>query len=179
MFPSQSHFQEAAAMFARLGWARWAFLSSVLMLMVVGVRAETPATLDEDPLPVESQWKGKLAQLGTYPSTQFPPEVDAVLTITKRDGNNVEAELRETVPSMDITFLCRGRLTRRADKSLSLELRSYGVKGLPNSGRYLIDVPYTARISGDSIKGSWKYVDKNEGIDMGGDFNLAKMKEAE
>src|SRR5262245_33631468 len=162
-------------MLARL---RWAFLPSVLLL-VIGARAETPTRFDEDPLPVDSQWKGKLAQFGAHPSTQFPPEFDAVVTITRRDGDAVEVELRETVPSMDITFLCRGRLIRRADKSLLLEMRSYGVKGIPNSGRYLIDVPYTARLNGDSIKGSWKYVDKNEGIDMGGDFNLERLKDAE
>jgi hypothetical protein len=177
-FASQSHFLEAAAMFARLDWARWAFLPSILLL-VIGARAETPATFDEDPLPVESQWRGKLAQLGTHPTTQFPPEVDAVMTIARRDGNEVEAELRETVPGMDITFLCRGRLIRRADKSLSLEFRSCGVKGLPNSGRYLLDVPYAARLNGDSIKGSWKYMDKTEGIDMGGDFSLGRVKDGE
>src|SRR5258708_6373314 len=70
-FASKSHFQEAAAMFARLGWAQCVFMPSVLMLLVVGARAETPATPDEDPLPIESQWKGKLAQLGIHPTTQF------------------------------------------------------------------------------------------------------------
>lgn len=161
-------------MFARQGWAHWAISCSLLLLAIRAGSAETPATAEEDPLPVESQWKGKLAQLGSHPNIEFPPEVDATLTISKRDGDNVEAELCETLPGMELTFLCKGRLSRRADKSLWLEVRSYGVKGLANAGMFIVDVPYTARLTGDSLKGAWKYVNKAEGIDLGGDFQLAR-----
>lgn len=164
-------------MFARRGWARWAIsLLALLMAIVIG-GAEPPTMAEEDPLPVESQWKGKLAQLGNHPTTSFPPEVDALLTVTGRDGDNIELELRESTAAMEITFQCRGRIVHRADMSLTLEVRSYRVKGCPNARSFIIDVPYTARLAGDSLKGSWKYVNKVEGIDLGGDFQLARAKD--
>lgn len=161
-------------MFARQGWARWAVSLAILLLTIGRGGAETPTTAEEDPLPVDSQWKGKLAQLGSHPTTSFPPEVDAQLTVLRRDGDDVEIELRETTPAMEITFLCKGRIVRRADMSLTLEMRSYRVKGCPNARSFILDVPYTARIAGDSLKGSWKYVNRSESIDLGGDFQLTR-----
>ncbi len=162
-------------MLTRRGWAHWVISLSILLLVSRVGGAETPPIAEEDLLPAGSQWEGKLAQVGAHPSIQFPSEVNAVLTITRRDGDAFEAELRETMPGMDITFLCRGRLIRRADMSLLLDMRSTSVKGIPNAGLYIVDVPYTARINGDSIKGTWKYVEKNKGIDLGGDFQLRRM----
>src|ERR1051326_2952944 len=67
--------------------------------------AEVPTVTEEEPLPVDSQWKGKFTQHGTHPEVTFPRERGATLAITRRDGNAVELELRETQPGMDITFL--------------------------------------------------------------------------
>ena len=155
--------------------AKRTVLSTVwLALVVVACGAENPALKDEDPLPVDSSWKGKFTQMGTHPDVSFPPELEATLTVVGRDGDNVEIELRESMPGLDVTFLCQGRIRRNADQSLALEFKSHGVKGVPNVGFYLINVPYTARIAGDTIKGSWKYVDKDEGIDLGGDYALTR-----
>src|SRR5262245_24457798 len=143
--------------------ARRMLLALALFAAVASLGAE-PALKDEDPPPADTTWKGKFTQLGTHPGVTYPPEVQATLTVTKRDGDAVELELREAADGLDITFVCRGRVTRHADASLSLEFTSYGVKGNPNASFYLIDVPYTAKIAGDTIKGTWKYVDKAEGI---------------
>jgi hypothetical protein len=136
--------------------------------------AEVPTVTEEEPLPVDSQWKGKFTQHGTHPDVTFPPELEATLTITKRDGDDVELELRETQPGMDITFLCRGRLVRNADRSLTLEFRSHRVKGVPTASFYLLNVPYSARISGNAVKGAWQYVEKDEAIDLSGEFSLTR-----
>ena len=111
---------------------------------------------------------------GTHPEATFPPEVQATLTVTRRDGENIELELREITDGMDITFLCRGRVTRNADTSFSLEFKSHGVKGNPNASWYITDVPYSAKITGDTIKGTWKYVEKDEGINLSGDYALTR-----
>lgn len=146
----------------------------ILVLIGAACAAADPTLRDEDPLPVDSSWKGKFTQGGTHPDASFPPEVEATLTVTARDGDHVELELRETAAGMDITFLCRGRVARGADRSLSLEFKSYDVKGVPNAGVYLVNVPYTAKIAGDTIKGTWKYADKSEDIDVGGDYALTR-----
>jgi hypothetical protein len=151
-----------------------AAIAGLFTLAAVLGAGENPVLTEQDPLPVETQWKGKFTQIGTHPEVTFPPELDATLTITRRDGNAVEAELRETTAGLDITFLCSGQLIRNADHSVSLDLRSHGVKGVPNAGFYLINVPYSARINGDAIKGTWQYIDRTEGIDLGGDYMLTR-----
>ena len=60
------------------------------MLLLIGLFAilgAEPALKDEDPLPVDTTWKGKLTQTGTHPQATFPPELQAELTVTKRDGD--------------------------------------------------------------------------------------------
>ena len=158
------------------GWIRGLANVGAVALVLLAGGAE-PSVAEDDALAVDSQWRGKLSQGGTHPDTTFPPEVDAVLTVTRRDGNEVEVELRETLPGLDLTFVCRGRVIRQADKSISLEFRSYGLKGVANASIYIIDVPYTARLNGDTLKGAWKFVNKDEGIDLGGDFKLEMMKD--
>ena len=145
-----------------------------LVALIVGAIAAEPAQKEEDPLPVDSTWKGKFTQMGKHPEASLVPEVQATLTVTKRDGDAVEIELRETSDALDITFLCRGRITRNADASLSLEFKSYGVKANAMASFYLTDVPYSAKIAGDTIKGTWKYVERDQGIDVGGDYALVR-----
>ena len=161
-------------MLARLSVSRIAAVVLSLTLVVLACGAEAPTLRDEDPLPVNSTWKGKFTQMGVHPEAAFPPELEAILTVTRRDGDNVEIELRETMPGMDLTFLCRGCVRRNADMSLSLEFRSYDVKGQPNAGFYLLDVPYTARLVGDTIKGAWNFVEKDQGIDLRGEYALTR-----
>jgi len=143
-------------------------------VIVLASRADSPVLKDEDPLPVDASWKGKFTQMGTHPELTFPPELEATLTVTRRDGDAIELELHETMPGLDITFLCKGMVTKNADGSLGLEFKSHAVKGQPNAGYYLIDVPYSAKIMGDTIKGTWKYFIKDDGIDLGGDYALTR-----
>lgn len=154
--------------------ARCLSLALVATVIVAASGAEVPTLKDEDPLPVDASWKGKFTQMGTHPDLTFPPELEATLTVVGRDGDAVEIELRETMPGLDVTFLCKGRVSKNADGSLALEFKSHGVKGQPNAGFYIIDVPYSAKIVGDTIKGTWKYVINEEGIDLGGDYALTR-----
>ncbi len=140
--------------------------------------AEQPRLAEEDLLPVDSQWKGTLTQRAkTAANLFFPPELNAMLTITKRDGSDFEAELREHSEGLDITFLVRGKLMRGADKSYSIEFKSYDVKGMPNASIYYINVPYTAQISDGALKGNWTYEEKDNGLALEGDFKLKRADE--
>src|SRR5262245_16353795 len=106
-------------------------LSAVVLL--ASVRAAETLRADEDPLPVDSQWKGKLTQGGKMPDgVSFPPELDTILTVTHRNGSDFEAELHESSDNLDITYLVRGTVAQGADKSLVIRFRSLGVKGVPN-----------------------------------------------
>lgn len=154
---------------------RWAVACVLMVVAVAGGGEDRPALKDADPLPVGSTWTGKLTQQGTHPQASFPPEVDAALTVTRRQGDNVELELRETMPGLDITFVCNGQMVRRADGSLSLEFKSHGVKGMPMAGFFLIGVPYRAKIVGNSIQGTWNYVEEQQSVNMNGEFTLLRQ----
>jgi hypothetical protein len=158
--------------FPSMSRALFAFL---FVLIAASSRADVPSTLDEDPLPEGSSWSGKFMQSGTYPNAVFSGELDATLTITGRAGNRVELELHETGPGMDLTFICRGQLTRSADHSLSLEFRSLEAKAARVGTVYILDVLYSAKITGDSIKGCWCYVDTDAGVDLRGNYSLARQ----
>src|SRR5262245_24868700 len=112
-------------MLAHLSAIQKTLLVGLTRLLLVGALPPLPV---DAPLLVDSTWKGKLTQMGKQPEASLPPEVQATLIVTKRDGDNVEIELREVTEGLDITFLCRGRIARSADSSLSLEFKSYGVK---------------------------------------------------
>jgi len=152
-------------------------LKPILALLAIALfaGAELPTAAEEDLLPVDSQWKGTLTQRAKTPDNIFfPPEFDATLTIVKREGNDFEAELREHTEGLDITFLVRGKLLRGADKSYSIDFKSYDVKALPNAAIYYLNVPYTARISEGGLKGTWSYEQKDSGVALAGEFKLKR-----
>jgi hypothetical protein len=155
-------------------------LKCTLALAVIGLLlgAEQPRLAEEDMLPADSQWKGTLTQRAkTADNLFFPPELEATLTITKRDSDDFEAELHEHSEGLDITFLVRGKLLRGADKSYSIEFKSYDVKGMPNASIYYVNVPYTAQISDGGLKGNWNYEEKDNGLSLEGDFKLKRADE--
>lgn len=131
----------------------------------------------EDSLTEHSKWVGKLTQGGSHPTTNFAAVLDAHLTVVRREGNNVELELRETSNGLDVTFLCRGTVVRLADGQRLLDFRSYGVKQIPNASIYITDVPYSARLVGNALKGMWKYTNHEAGINLRGDFNLTLIED--
>ena len=140
--------------------------------------AAEPLRADEDPLPVDSQWKGKLTQGGKAASSlSFPPELNTILTVTHRNGNDFEAELHESAENLDITYLVRGTVTHGSDKSLVIRFRSHGVKGVPNAGTYFLNVPYAAKFTGDTLKGTWSYDDKDDEVALDGTFQLKRNDE--
>jgi hypothetical protein len=150
-------------------------LIAVSVFLRAQVQADQPREVFDDPFPVQSEWKGKFTQGGTTPEGGLhPPEVNAVLTVTERAGNNFEAELREYSGNLDITFLVRGRLSRGPDKSLALEFKSHGVKGVPNVAIYYLNVPYHAKLTGDALKGSWTYEEKDNETSLAGEFDLKR-----
>ena len=155
-----------------------AALAVAAAVVSAGGRAAEPLRADEDPLPVDSQWKGKLTQGGKTPDGQFfPPELNTVLTVTHRGGNDFDAELHEWADNLDITYLVRGTVAQGADKSLVIRFRSHGVKGVPNAGAYFLNVPYTATFTGDTLKGTWSHEDKSDEIALEGTFQLKRIDE--
>jgi hypothetical protein len=153
-------------------------LTVVAAVVLAGVRAAELPRADEDPLPVDSQWKGKLTQSGKTPDGQFfPPELNSILTVTQRSGNDFEGELHESTDNLDITYLVRGTLAQGADKSMVIRFRSHGVKGVPNAGAYFLNVPYAAAFTGNSLKGTWAYEDKGDEIALEGTFQLKRNDE--
>jgi hypothetical protein len=157
---------------------KWVALPVAAVLLLAGVRAAEPLRADEDPLPVDSQWKGKLTQGGKTPGGAFfPPELNSVLTVTYRSGNDFEAELHEYSDSLNITYLVRGTIAQESDKSLVIRFRSHGIKGAANAGMYFLSVPYTARFTGDSVKGTWSYDDKDTDVALEGSFNFKRSDE--
>ncbi len=133
-----------------------------------------PRWLEVDPLPVGSVWRGRLTQSGSHPEATFPPEINATLTITEREENRVSAELHESAPDMDVTFLCRGRIRYDSMNRLVFEFHSHGVKREAQAEVYLVQVPYTARVEGDTMRGKWRFVDEAHGVDVRGDFFLKR-----
>ncbi|MFL5342174.1 MAG: hypothetical protein ACJ8F7_18665 [Gemmataceae bacterium] len=140
--------------------------------------AEPPGLAEDDLLPAESHWKGTLTQRSkSSEGAYFPPELQAELTITRRDGTDFEGELREQSEGLDVTFLVRGKLLRGADKSYAVEFKSYAVKGVPTAAVYYVNVPYTARVSDGGLTGSWAYEDKEAEVALDGEFKLKRADE--
>jgi hypothetical protein len=157
---------------------RWAALAVAAAVALAAVRAAEPTRAVEDLLPVDSQWKGKLTQSGKTPANQlFPSELETVLTVTLRSGDAFEAELHESADNLDITYLVRGTVVHGPDKALVIRFRSHAVKGVPNAGAYFLNVPYTARFTGDTLKGTWSYEDKEDEIALDGTFQLKRNDE--
>ena len=68
--------------------------------------ADVPNPAEEDTLAGETVFKGKITQRGTHPDWgEIPSELEAVLTVTKRNGPEVEVELNESTATLKITFV--------------------------------------------------------------------------
>jgi len=159
---------------------RVGFLTTVLPVVALmpSVHAEQPRIEVEDPLPLDSQWTGKLTQGGrTREGGLSPPVLNATLTITERRGNEFEAELHEDSGTLNITFLVRGRVSRSDDKSLTLDIVSHGVKGAPNVAIYFLNVAYAAKLTADGWRGSWTFEDKENDTSLAGEFHLKRSLE--
>jgi len=126
---------------------------------------------DSDPLIIGTVWRGKLTQRGGGPT-----DFECAFTITKRDGDNFEADLYEKAPGMELTYVVRGTIklvaSKEKMKSYKLEFESVEAREVKNTG-VIIGVPYTATLTGRKIKGSWK----DDEYKLEGDFEFEIAKE--
>src|SRR5262249_19120821 len=149
-------------------------ISVCLGLLVFGfwsARADVPRNTEEDPFQVDSHWKGSMTQRGLHPDWGFiPAELKSEFVITQRDGNDFEAELHENTDSLDITFMCKGKIQALSDRTFMLTFESVEMKSAQNGTVGVTGVQYTAKVSGKSVKGDWKYPQNNRGISLEGDY---------
>ncbi|HLW65828.1 MAG TPA: hypothetical protein VKS79_10950 [Gemmataceae bacterium] len=144
---------------------------AALFLGFAQTRADVPISSEEDPFQVDAHWKGKLTQRGTNPDWGFiPGELNSDFVITQRDGNDFEAELHESTESLDITFTCKGKIQALGDHTFILSFESVEIKAAQIGTVGLTGVQYTAKVSGKSFKGEWKYPHNNRGISLEGDY---------
>jgi hypothetical protein len=134
-------------------------------------RADVPANAEEDPFQVDTHWKGKMTQRGTHPNWGFiPEELNSDFVITQRDGNDFAAELHESTDTLDITFTCKGKIQAFSGSTFMLTFESVEIKEAQAGTAGVTGVQYTAKFSGQSMKGEWKYPQNNRGITLEGDY---------
>jgi hypothetical protein len=139
------------------------------------VRADVPTGGEEDPFQVDAVWKGKLTQRGMNPNWgEIPANLNAELRITQRQGDVFEADLRETTESLDITFLCVGKIQSLPGGTYMLTFETVEIKAVQPGTVGLTGVHYTAKVVGTSFKGDWKYPENNKGITLEGNFELTQ-----
>jgi hypothetical protein len=153
------------------------FLVAVALVATVGpvVAAPVPkGANDNDPLPVDCVWAGKLTQNGGGPT-----EFECEFKITKRDGEKFEAELHAKTGELELTYLVRGTLEwvdlKRKEKGYKIAFKSYEAKDVKNAGA-IIGVSYTATLENKKIKGMWKVPDDSPFNNLTGDFEFEPAK---
>lgn len=144
----------------------------VLFFAVVAGLAAAPAKDDGDPLRRDSKWKGKLTQKGQIEGNEVPLDLEAELTITKRDGEKFEAELKEWNDSgIKLTYLVKGEITKAKDgKGYAVNFKSHDFKDAES--QTFLNIPYTGTLNGKTLKGTWKHPKNDEGTTIEGDFDL-------
>ncbi|MBX9622410.1 MAG: hypothetical protein K2X82_01205 [Gemmataceae bacterium] len=152
---------------------RWA---TAVVLVAAGGLAAAPVR-EADPLLVGTRWTGTLTQKGTFGGGgPGPPKFDTVFTVTRRDGAEFEADLRERTADLDITYIVRGEVVRAADgKGYTLSFRSVDAKDMVNTVP-ILGVPYTGTVAGRTLKGKWVHRRPAEGTEVEGEFALERAK---
>jgi hypothetical protein len=149
------------------------------LLLVVGAAVSAAPAPERDPVLIGSKWKGKLTQRGTFATGGTgPPEFKIVLTITDRNRNSFEAELREVAEaqSLSITYLVKGEIARDKDgKGYVIKFKSVAAKDIENTNP-LLGIPYEAALTGRTMKGTWKIPRNKDGIEIEGDFEVELLK---
>ncbi|MDB5313597.1 MAG: hypothetical protein JWO38_7799 [Gemmataceae bacterium] len=150
----------------------------IILFTATAATAAAPAKEADDPLAVGSKWKGKLTQKGEIGGTEVPLDLDAVLTVTKRDGAKFEGELFEEGgegSGIKLTYLVRGEITTAKDgKGYTVEFKSYDFKDAES--QTFLNIPYTGKLSGKRLKGTWKHPKNDDGTTIEGDFTLELAK---
>lgn len=152
-------------------------LLAIAGLLTAGVAFAAPVPKgagEADPLAKDSVWIGKLTQRGGGPDAY-----ECEFTITKRDGEKFEADLYEKSGQLELTYLVRGTVTpadpKDAKKGFKIEFKSYEAKDVKNTSE-ILNVPYTGKIEGKKITGTWKLPDDSEFGNLEGDFEFEPKK---
>lgn len=147
----------------------------VALFLLTSVSA-APAKDADDPLAVDSVWKGKLTQKGKIGDNEVPLDLDTELKITKRDAGKFEGELKEWNDSgIKLTYLVKGDVAKTKDgKGFTVEFKSYDFKDAES--QTFLNVPYTGTVAGKKLTGTWKHPKNDDGITLEGDFTLELTK---
>jgi hypothetical protein len=146
-----------------------------VILVYHQVAAVEPSAPTSEPLPLNSQYKGKLTQQGKHPDVPKPPaEFDCILVITKRQKDDFEAEMRLKGGGATITYLANGTVSRSTSAETSCKVDFQWV-GMKNSSPRFISipgVPLTGTLEAGKLKGTWRYPKNDRGITLEGTFEL-------
>jgi hypothetical protein len=151
------------------------------LVALVGVcfapRGVAAPARDGDPLLVGTAWKGKLTQKGGGPT-----DFDCEFTVTKRDAETFEAELREKSDTIEVTYVVKGTVRpvdpRNRAKGYKVRFESLDAKDLRNTSA-ILKVPYAGTLVGKTLKGTWKLPPDSEFGMLEGDFTFERGKKKE
>jgi hypothetical protein len=146
---------------------------SLALIAGFALAAAAPERGADDPLVVDSKWVGKLTQKGKIEGNETPLTLDAELRITKRDGTKFEAELLESNDVIRVTYLVKGTVVKAKDgKSFAVEFKNYDFKD--TESQTFLDIPYTGKLEGKKLTGTWKHPKNDNDTTLEGDFTLEK-----
>lgn len=147
-------------------------ISAFAVLFAASSLAAAPERGPEDPLAKDTKWTGKLTQKGQIEGNETTLTLEAELTITKRDGTKFEGELKEwNDTGIRLTYLVKGEITKAKDgKNFKVEFKSYDFKDAES--QTFLNIPYTGKIEGKKLSGTWKHPKNEEGTTIEGDFTL-------
>jgi hypothetical protein len=153
---------------------------AVLEIVALSFSNYAAPARDGDPVLVGTVWKGKLTQKGEFMGAGgVPPEFDCEFTITKRDGENFEADLYEKTPDLELTYIVRGTIKQvdpqNKEKGYKIEWESVGSKDVKNTAA-IIKIPYTGTVKDKKIKGTWKHPANEDGTTLEGEFEFELAK---
>jgi len=102
--------------------------------------------------------------------------LETELKVTKRDGTKFEGELKEWNDSgIKLTYLVKGEIAKTKDgKAFTVNFKSYDFKDAES--QTFLNIPYTGKIEGKKLTGTWKHPKNDDGITIEGDFSLELSK---
>lgn len=150
--------------------------AAVVLVFGLGTIPAQEKQDDGDPLPVKSQWKGKLTQRGKIMGhKEVPPEFDTLLTITARKGNDFDCTLREKTGADTVTYVCKGKISIGEKGSVKVDFESISAASPSQEFIAVTRVPYTGAITGKTLKGTWKSPPNKEDTELDGAFTLERQ----
>ena len=154
--------------------SKW-LLVAMPILCLFGA-APVPEQKGEDLLALDSKWTGTLNQKGKIDGAEIALKLEIELKVTKRDGNKFEAELKEwNDGGIKLTYLVKGEIVKAKEgKGHAVSFKSYDFKDAES--QTFINIPYTGKLEGKKLAGTWKHPQNDDGITIEGDFTLELSK---